>query len=111
MTLPGILLENKIRRCNNAINAVVDYYNIEKGRVYWQNYYLRQFRTDITLNKVKIEEDTEILEAAEVLKRAKSSLYKKKRLKIYFICFKNQKLPISKHIYEFYTLATVTKYF
>ena len=32
--LPNILLEDKIRRCNNAINIVVDYYNIKEGRVY-----------------------------------------------------------------------------
>ena len=106
-----MLLKDKICRCNNAINAVVNYCNVEKGRVYRQNYYLRQSRTDITLNKVKIEKDTEILEAAKVLKRAKSFLYKEKRPIIYFIYFRNKKLLINKHIYKFHTLATLTKYF
>ncbi|OCK99656.1 uncharacterized protein K441DRAFT_536344, partial [Cenococcum geophilum 1.58] len=32
--LPGILLKDKIRRRNNAINAVVDYCNIKEGRAY-----------------------------------------------------------------------------
>jgi len=35
----SILLENKIYRCNNAINIVVDYCNVKKGKVYWRNYY------------------------------------------------------------------------
>jgi len=35
ITLSGILLEDKIRRRNNAINAVVDYCNIKEGGVYW----------------------------------------------------------------------------
>jgi len=29
-----MLLEDKIRRRNNAINIVIDYYNIKEGRVY-----------------------------------------------------------------------------
>jgi len=32
--LLGILLEDKIYRRNNAINVVIDYYNIKEGRVY-----------------------------------------------------------------------------
>ena len=39
ITLPSVSLEDKIRRRNNAINAVVDYYNVKKGRLYRQNYY------------------------------------------------------------------------
>ncbi|OCK89913.1 uncharacterized protein K441DRAFT_582094, partial [Cenococcum geophilum 1.58] len=35
ITLPSTLLEDKIRRRNNTINAVVDYCNIKEGRVYW----------------------------------------------------------------------------
>ncbi|XTI90718.1 hypothetical protein V2W45_1245805, partial [Cenococcum geophilum] len=61
--LPGILLKDKIRRRNNAINAVVDYCNIKEGRAYRPT--------------------------AKALKRAKASLYKEKRLKIYFICLGN----------------------
>jgi len=106
-----VLLEDKIRRRNNAINAVVDYYNVEKGRVYWRNHYQRQSRTDITLGKVKIKEDAEILEAAKALERAKLSLYKEKRPKICFICLGNKKLTISKRIYKFHTLAAFTKHF
>jgi hypothetical protein len=34
ITLPSTLLEDKIRRRNNAINAVVDYCNIKEGRAY-----------------------------------------------------------------------------
>jgi hypothetical protein len=34
MTLPSMLLKDKIYRRNNAINAVIDYYNIKKGKVY-----------------------------------------------------------------------------
>ncbi|XTI89252.1 hypothetical protein V2W45_1244788, partial [Cenococcum geophilum] len=60
---------------------------------------------------VKIKEDIKIKEAAKALKRAKLSLYKEKRLKIYFIYLRNEKLVISKRIYKFYTLATLTKYF
>ncbi|XTI84941.1 hypothetical protein V2W45_1465928 [Cenococcum geophilum] len=101
ITLPGVSLEDKIRRRNNAINTVVDYCNVEKGRS----------RTDITLGKVKIKEDAKILEAAKALKRAKLSLYKEKRPKIYFICLGNKNLIISKRIYKFYTLAALIKYF
>ena len=32
--LPSLLLEDKIYRRNNAINTVVDYYNVKEGRVY-----------------------------------------------------------------------------
>jgi len=111
ITLPSTLLEDKIRRCNNAINAIVDYYNVEEGRVYWLSHYQRQSRIGITLSQVKIEEDAKILEAAKVLERAKSSLYKEKRLKICFICLGNQKLLIGKRIHEFYTLAALIKHF
>ena len=109
--LPSILLENKIYKRNNAISAVIDYCNVKKGRVYWWNYYQRQFRIDITLSKVKIKEDAKILEAAKVLKRVKLSLYKEKRLKIYFIYLRNKKLAISKRIYKFYTPAALIKHF
>jgi len=34
MILPGMSLEDEIYRCNNAINMVIDYYNVEEGRVY-----------------------------------------------------------------------------
>ena len=34
ITLLSTSLEDKIYRHNNTINAVVDYYNIEEGRVY-----------------------------------------------------------------------------
>ncbi|XTI84802.1 hypothetical protein V2W45_1234071, partial [Cenococcum geophilum] len=100
MTLPSTLLEDKIRRRNNAINTVVDYYNIKEGRV-----------IDIALGQVKIKGDAKILEAAKALERARLSLYKEKRLKIYFIYLGNKKLVISKYIYKFYTLATVIKHF
>ncbi|XTI85065.1 hypothetical protein V2W45_1230410, partial [Cenococcum geophilum] len=88
--LPSILLEDKIYRRNNTINTVVDYCNIKEGR---------------------IKEDAKILEAAKALKRVRSSLYKEKRLKIYFICLRNKKLVISKRIYRFYTLTTLIKHF
>ena len=110
MTLPSISLEDKIRRRNNTINAVIDYCNVKKGRVYQQNYHQRQSRIDIALSKVKIKEDAEILEAAKALKRAKSSLYKK-RLKIYFIYLGNEKLAMNKRIYKFRTLAALIKHF
>ena len=38
ITLPSMLLEDKIYKRNNAINTVVDYYNIKEGRVYWLSY-------------------------------------------------------------------------
>ncbi|OCK99087.1 uncharacterized protein K441DRAFT_541213, partial [Cenococcum geophilum 1.58] len=38
ITLLSTLLEDKIYRGNNAINAVVDYYNIKEGRA---SHYLR----------------------------------------------------------------------
>jgi hypothetical protein len=106
-----VLLEDKIHRRNDAINAVVDYYNIKKGRLYRQNHHQRQSRTNVTLSKVKIKEDTKILEATKALERAKSSLYKEKRLKIYFIYLRNKKLVISKRIYKFYTPAALIKHF
>ncbi|XTI92963.1 hypothetical protein V2W45_1246259, partial [Cenococcum geophilum] len=90
ITLPGTLLEDKIYKYNNAINTVIDYCNIKE---------------------VKIKEDAKILKAAKVLERAKLSLYKEKRLKIYFICLRNKKLAISKRIYRFYTLTALTKHF
>jgi len=31
----SILLKDKIRRHNNAINAIVNYCNIKEGKVYW----------------------------------------------------------------------------
>jgi len=34
-----MLLEDKIRRHNNTINAVIDYYNIKEGRAYQLSYY------------------------------------------------------------------------
>ena len=34
ITLPSILLKNKIRRRNNTISTVVDYCNVEEGRAY-----------------------------------------------------------------------------
>ncbi|XTI88673.1 hypothetical protein V2W45_1237480, partial [Cenococcum geophilum] len=102
MTLPSILLKDKIRRRNNTINAVVDYCNIKEGRVYWLN---------IALGQVKIKKDTKILEAAKALERARLFLYKEKRLKICFIYLGNKKLTISKRIYKFYTPATVIKHF
>ncbi|XTI90665.1 hypothetical protein V2W45_1243884, partial [Cenococcum geophilum] len=111
ITLPSVLLEDKIRRRNNTINAVIDYCNIKEGRLYWQNYYQKEFRTNVALSKVKIKEDTKILKAVKALERAKSSLYKEKRLKIYFICLGNKKLIISKRIYKFYTLAALIKHF
>ncbi|XTI92625.1 hypothetical protein V2W45_1247567, partial [Cenococcum geophilum] len=74
ITLLGILLEDKIRRRNNAINAVVDYCNVEEGRAH---------------RPIKIKENAKILEAAKALESAKLSLYKEKRLKIYFICLGN----------------------
>ncbi|XTI94383.1 hypothetical protein V2W45_1252499, partial [Cenococcum geophilum] len=49
--------------------------------------------------------------AAKALERAKSSLYKEKRLKICFICLRNKKLAISKRIYRFYFLTTLIKHF
>jgi len=106
-----VLLEDKIRRRNNAINAVIDYCNIKEGRAYWRNYYQRQSRIDIALSKVKIKEDAKILEAAKALERAKLSLYKEKRPKICFICLRNKNLAISKRIYKFYTLAALIKHF
>ncbi|XTI84446.1 hypothetical protein V2W45_1225658, partial [Cenococcum geophilum] len=96
MTLPSMLLEDKIYRRNNAINTVVDYCNVEEGRVY---------------RPIKIKEDAEILEAAKALERARLSLYKEKRLKICFICLGNKKLAISKRIYKFYTPAAIIKHF
>ncbi|XTI92062.1 hypothetical protein V2W45_1249132, partial [Cenococcum geophilum] len=102
ITLPSILLEDKIHRRNNAINAVVDYYNIKEGRAY---------RPSVALSQVKIKEDTKILKAAKALERAKSSLYKEKKPKICFIYLRNKKLAISKRIYRFYTPTTLTKYF
>ncbi|XTI87263.1 hypothetical protein V2W45_1235753, partial [Cenococcum geophilum] len=102
ITLLSMLLEDEIRKRNNAINAVIDYYNIKEGRVY---------RPSVALSQVKIKEDTKILEAAKALKRAKSSLYKEKRPKIYFIYLRNKKLAISNRIYRFYTPTTLIKYF
>ncbi|XTI96067.1 hypothetical protein V2W45_1256821, partial [Cenococcum geophilum] len=96
ITLPSTSLEDKIRRRNNAINAVVDYCNIKECRVY---------------RLIKIKKDAKILEAAKALERAKSSLYKEKRPKICFICLRNKKLVISKRIYRFHTLTTLIKYF
>ncbi|XTI91939.1 hypothetical protein V2W45_1247912, partial [Cenococcum geophilum] len=96
ITLPSTLLEDKIYRYNNAINAVIDYCNIKEGRVY---------------RLIKIKEDTKILEAAKALESIKLSLYKEKRLKICFICLRNKKLIISKRIYKFYTLAALIKHF
>jgi hypothetical protein len=61
--------------------------------------------------KKKKKEDAKILEAAKALESIKSSLYKEKRLKIYFICLGNKKLAISKRIYRFYTLTALIKYF
>jgi len=89
ITLPSISLEDKIYRRNNAINAVIDYYNIKEGRAYWPSYRQRQSRVGIALSQVKIKEDTKILEAAKALERVKASLYKEKRLKIYFIYLRN----------------------
>ncbi|XTI90977.1 hypothetical protein V2W45_1243700, partial [Cenococcum geophilum] len=103
ITLPSTSLKDKIYRRNNAINAVVDYYNIKKGRA--------QSKIGIALSQVKIKEDAKILKAAKVLERAKLSLYKEKRLKIYFICLRNKKLIISKRIYRFHALTILTKYF
>ena len=34
-----MLLEDKIYRYNNTINAVVDYYNIKESRAYWLSHY------------------------------------------------------------------------
>ncbi|XTI87051.1 hypothetical protein V2W45_1237335, partial [Cenococcum geophilum] len=96
ITLSGTLLEDKIRRRNNAINAIVDYCNVKEGRAYWL---------------IKIKEDAKILEAAKALKSAKLSLYKEKRPKIYFVCLRNKKLAISKRIYRFYTLTALIKHF
>ncbi|XTI94934.1 hypothetical protein V2W45_1256531, partial [Cenococcum geophilum] len=96
ITLPSTLLEDKIRRRNNAINAVVDYYNIKEGRVH---------------RPIKIKKNAKILEAAKALESVKLSLFKEKRLKIYFICLRNQKLLISKRIYRFYTLTALIKHF
>ncbi|XTI93554.1 hypothetical protein V2W45_1253068, partial [Cenococcum geophilum] len=96
ITLPGTLLEDKIHRRNNAINAVVDYCNVKEGRAY---------------RLIKIKENAEILEAAKALERVKLSLYKEKRPKIYFICLGNKKLIISNRIYRFYTLTALIKYF
>ncbi|XTI94928.1 hypothetical protein V2W45_1256152, partial [Cenococcum geophilum] len=101
ITLPSMLLEDKIYRRNNAINTVVDYCNVKEGR----------FRAGIALGQVKIKKNAEILEAAKALKSIKLSLYKEKRLKICFICLRNQKLLISKRIYRFHTLTTLIKYF
>jgi len=89
MTLPGTSLEDEIRRRNDAINAVVDYCNVEEGRAHRPSHRQRQSRAGVALGQVKIEEDAEISEAAKALERAKASLYKEKRLKIYFICFRN----------------------
>jgi hypothetical protein len=111
ITLPSTSLEDKIRRRNNAINAVVDYYNIKEGRAYRPSYRQRQSRTGVALSQVKIKEDAKILEAAKALESIKLSLYKEKRLKIYFVCLRNKKLVISKRIYRFYTPTTLIKYF
>ena len=89
MTLPSMLLEDEIRRRNNAINVVVNYCNIKEGRAYQPSHYQKQFKTGIALGQVKIKKDTKILEAAKALERAKSSLYKEKRPKICFIYFRN----------------------
>ncbi|XTI82610.1 hypothetical protein V2W45_1227909, partial [Cenococcum geophilum] len=96
ITLPSTLLEDKIHRRNNTINAVIDYCNIKEGRAY---------------RPIKIKKDAKILEAAKALKRAKLSLYKEKRLKIYFICLGNKKLIISNRIYRFYTPTALIKHF
>ncbi|XTI92311.1 hypothetical protein V2W45_1246418, partial [Cenococcum geophilum] len=74
ITLPSTLLEDKIRRRNNAINAVVDYCNIEEGRAY---------------RPIKIKKDAKILKVAKALKSTKLSLFKEKRLKICFIYLRN----------------------
>ena len=89
MTLPSTSLEDKIYRRNNAINTVVDYYNIKEGRVYRLSYCQRQSKISVAFSQVKIKENTEILEAAKALKSAKLFLYKEKRPKICFICLKN----------------------
>jgi hypothetical protein len=111
MTLPGTLLEDEIRRRNDAINAVVDYCNVEEGRAHRPSYRQRQSRAGVALGQVKIKEDAEISEAAKALERAKASLYKEKRPKICFICLGNQKLPIGKRTHEFHTPAALTKHF
>jgi len=111
MTLLSTSLEDKIRRRNNAINAVVDYCNVKEGRAYRLSYRQRQSRIGIALGQVKIKEDAKISEAAKALERAKSSLYKEKRPKIYFICLGNKKLVISKRIYRFHTLTALIKHF
>jgi hypothetical protein len=46
-----------------------------------------------------------------VLEAVKVSIYKKKRLIIYFMCLGNKKLPIEKRIYLFYTLEDLSKHF
>ncbi|OCK87101.1 uncharacterized protein K441DRAFT_501355, partial [Cenococcum geophilum 1.58] len=45
------------------------------------------------------------------LEAAKVSIYSERRPKIYFLCLGNKKLPIKEHIFLFYTLGNLSKYF
>ncbi|KAF2181412.1 hypothetical protein K469DRAFT_589529, partial [Zopfia rhizophila CBS 207.26] len=45
------------------------------------------------------------------LEAAKVSVYKEKRLRIYFICLSNKKLPVKQRVYLFSSLSDLSKYF
>lgn len=78
MTLPGILLEDELRRRNAAINAVIDYCKVEEGGTCLPNQARRPYRS-VAFMALKTEEDAQMFEAAETLNRTTSPVYEERR--------------------------------
>lgn len=111
LTLPDMSLKEELRRRNAAINTVIDYCRIEEGGVYRPNRHYRWSKRSVAPAEVKTGEDVQFSETAEALKKAMSSVYEEKRPRICFVCLGNERLPINKRVYEFWTPDDLTRQF
>src|SRR5256885_776687 len=104
MLLPGSSLKEEAYRRSAAINAIIAYCYLEEGRTR---------RVQKATGPVKYETEwwDAIHPLVAALEAAKVSVYKEKRLTIYFICLGNEKSPIEKRIYSFHTLGDLSKHF
>ena len=105
MALPGVTLEEEIRRRNRAIRAVTEYCGIEEGGMY------RLKRSSSGITPPGKREDTSQLDLDEqALEAVRVSVYKEKRPRICFVCL-GENLLIEQRIQEFSTPGDLSKHF
>jgi len=112
MTLPGTTLEEEIRRCNAAIDAVAAYCHFQEGGAAARPRARPSIqRASSTLSK----ETNPQLAAAEAEKQALSDamllVFIEKRTTTCFLCLGERSLPFEKRTYKFANPGDLTKHF